>query len=289
MQFNGASLLSLHGVDKVLKPCRPLSIVLRLARLSGLGTRAAGYCFSVPNDKIELDITFACDLKCDNCNRSCKQAPSNERMTTTQVERFVKQSIDGGFRWRQIRISGGEATLHPELADICRILDEYRRTFSPSAAIQVITNGFGKHVASVLPKLPRGVRVINTSKQGPSQNFVFFNAAPADHLMYMRTDYANGCAIPADCGTGLNRYGYYPCAVGGGVDRVMGFDIGLKAIPSTQTQVRKQLSALCRFCGHFRRYAEGREHTHTNKEIISPLWQKAYEEYSRSKPRLTVY
>src|SRR5262249_20587376 len=63
-------------------------------------------------DFIEIDITYACNLNCYNCNRSCEQAPTGEHMTVEQVERFVAESVAAGKQWKRIRLLGGEPTVH---------------------------------------------------------------------------------------------------------------------------------------------------------------------------------
>jgi len=63
---------------------------------------------------IEIDITYACNLRCYNCNRSCTQAPTVERMTVDQIKKFVEESKASNLQWKRIRILGGEPTLHPD-------------------------------------------------------------------------------------------------------------------------------------------------------------------------------
>jgi molybdenum cofactor biosynthesis enzyme MoaA len=43
--------------------------------------------------EIEIEITSFCNLACYNCNRSVRQAPTNECMSLSQVERFVSESL----------------------------------------------------------------------------------------------------------------------------------------------------------------------------------------------------
>jgi hypothetical protein len=45
-------------------------------------------------DYAEIEITYKCNLKCINCNRSCAQAPSDLEMPVSDVENFVAQSIE---------------------------------------------------------------------------------------------------------------------------------------------------------------------------------------------------
>jgi MoaA/NifB/PqqE/SkfB family radical SAM enzyme len=44
-----------------------------------------------PNlSKIELDITYECNLKCLGCNRSCTQAPTKESLSLGDVRDLFK-------------------------------------------------------------------------------------------------------------------------------------------------------------------------------------------------------
>ena len=58
-----------------------------------------------------------------------------------------------------------------------------------------------------------------------------FNAAPVDSEEYMGVVYANACEVTEVAGVGLARFGYYPCAVAAGIDRVFGLDIGRRSLP----------------------------------------------------------
>ena len=123
----------------------------------------------------------------------------------------------------------------------------------------------------------------NLTKKVGNKFFHPFNVAPKDCKLYKYADYSNGCYITSVCGIGLTPYGYYPCAIAGGIDRVFGFDIGRKKIPSDGDSMKDQMKIFCKLCGHFR-YA-----LPVNKEVISPTWRKAYEEYKKRKPKLSLY
>ena len=92
---------------------RRWSIVRKLLRVSRLGTALCGVRHRRHRRLIEIDITYACNLQCFNCNRSCEQAPSAERMTREQIERFVGESIARGIRWERIRLLGGSPRFIP--------------------------------------------------------------------------------------------------------------------------------------------------------------------------------
>ena len=47
------------------------------------------YDYFTPNiNKVEIEITTACNLYCINCGRACSQAPSNESMSAEQIEKL---------------------------------------------------------------------------------------------------------------------------------------------------------------------------------------------------------
>ena len=59
---------------------------------------AVSKCFGRPfqpsRKYAEIDITYKCNLKCINCNRSCTQAPSGIEMPVADIEAFINQSIE---------------------------------------------------------------------------------------------------------------------------------------------------------------------------------------------------
>jgi MoaA/NifB/PqqE/SkfB family radical SAM enzyme len=73
--------------------------IKRFVRSQKIVTAIKGPQYKRSNEKIEIDITYKCNLRCANCNRSSAQAPSEERMTVAQIEKFVKESVDNGIRY----------------------------------------------------------------------------------------------------------------------------------------------------------------------------------------------
>lgn len=219
--------------------------------------------------RIEIDITWACDLRCPNCNRSCAQAPTGEQMTVAQVKNFVDESLERHKRWDRIRVLGGEPTLHPQLLLILSELNRYRTTF-PDVVVEIATHGHGERVQRVLRTLPDWVRVDNSHKAGPEQNFEPFNVAPIDTSL-RDADFRNGCPITAVCGIGLGPRGYTPCAVAGGIDRVVGLNAARRTLPDDHDDLFDQLDLFCRWCGHF----DPRPRA-VQEAVQSPSWVAAY-------------
>ena len=87
----------------------------------------------------------------------------------------------------------------------------------------------------MLDQLPPGVRVKNSAKSPGRRNRHFgFNVAPIDLAGFADADFSQGCYIHPIFGLGLTRSGYYPHPICGGIDRVFGFDIGLKSLPAAR-------------------------------------------------------
>jgi hypothetical protein len=248
--------------------------------------------FRTTLDALEIDLTFQCNLKCLNCDRSCSQAPDNSMMTIPQIEKFVQESVAADKRWARIRLMGGEPMLHPDIFEIVEVLDNYRREQSPATNIEIITSGFGNEVNDRLRRVPEGVGVVNSRKTSRYQEkFDAFNLAPCDKWYYFFTDFVNACWETGYIGCGLNRYGYYHCAPAGSIDRVFGFNMGIKKLPGDISAFDEQKRNLCKYCGHF---PPGEsilpEHKGTiHGEPRSKKWTAAYQKFAESPPVLSLY
>jgi hypothetical protein len=226
---------------------------------------------------IEIDITYRCNLRCPNCNRSCTQAPAAIDMPLTQLEAFLNDSLTAGVRWERIRLLGGEPTLHPELMAILGLLENYRTRYNPRLRLVLCTNGSGARVRRTLSRLPPNVIVKNTAKTTRARLFRPFNQAPIDLRRHRFADYACGCRILEDCGLGLTPQGYYPCAIAGGIDRVFGFGLGRLRLPPEQDEMQEMRERFCPLCGHFG-FAWP-----TQRSRMSTTWRRAYESYGHGQ------
>jgi hypothetical protein len=231
-------------------------------------------------DLVEIDVTWACNLRCYNCNRSCEQAPTGESLSVADVARFVDDSLHAGKVWRRIRVLGGEPTMHPELLPILRELLRYR-AHVPGVRIEIATHGHGPRVNAVLAALPPGIEVDDSHKTSREPAFATFNVAPIDLPSYASADYTNGCAVTSGCGIGLTPRGYYACAVAGGIDRVFGLGLERRALPADDDDLLDQLDAFCRLCGHFKREIEKPVHA----PVQSETWKRAYARWAAARSR----
>tara|TARA_Y100001933_G_scaffold257501_1_gene303996 strand:- start:3478 stop:4428 length:951 start_codon:yes stop_codon:yes gene_type:complete len=258
-----------------------LKAAWRHVRVSRLATRVLGPQYRRSRDMIEIDITYACNLHCRNCNRSVTQAPERKHMPLEMVQQFVRESISREKMWRRIRVLGGEPTLHPALDSIVQELQAYC-DWNPSCRLEIVTNGYGRAVESKLAALPRNIWVENSRKTSVIQpTFGPFNLAPCDDPRYSHADYSNGCAIMSECGMGLTPTGYYPCAVAGGIDRITNDGLGSDTLPDDSDDMLDAARQLCRLCGRFR---AGHFVPHNLRppllgEEVSPSWDRLYAEW----------
>jgi len=233
---------------------------------------------------IQLELTYNCNLKCLNCDRGCRQAPSEDFLSLSQVDYFLKETIQAGIKWQAIRLLGGEPTLHPQISDIVDRLLSYVHNHSPETQLVLRTNGYGEETRKILHKLPEAVEIIDSSKSTSQQEFFPVNLAPQDSAVYRWTNFSNACHIPVDCGFALTPSGYYPCGVAGAIDRIFGLDLGRAELPDPEDDMFDQLAAFCRLCGHFRVAKDRIGH-----EVCSASWRAVLEAYHQNPPKLTSY
>ena len=260
--------------------------VYRRYRIRPLPTLLLGPQYRRSRDLIEIDITYRCNLRCINCNRSIARAPEDLDLPFEKVAEFVEDSLRRGIRWRRIRLLGGEPTAHPDFLRIVELLRGYRSRGNP-CSIEVVTNGYGEDVARVLARVPSDVWIENSRKRpGIQPRFRPFSTAPSDDPDYTDADFSNGCEIMQSCGAGLTPTGYYPCAIAGGIDRIAGERHGRERLPDSSDDMADILEWSCRLCGRFK---DGHHLPDfvplpvLTTEQISPTWERLYGEWNRRR------
>jgi hypothetical protein len=240
-----------------------------------------GQEFPPTNNKIEIDITYNCNLQCPQCNRFLGVAPCQLQMSVSQINKFLKESIEQKRKWEGIWLSGGEPILHPDIAEIVSLLAKFKKEYSPDTQIYILTNGLSKDKLSILPEQ---ISVYDSQKDKFGPRHIPMMAAPRDLPAYKNADFSNGCYIPAMCAIGLGPYGYYHCTVAAAIDRIIGLNIGRKHLPSPQDNMIDLYRAFCGYCGFFIRSDKSRKGL-----VITESWKEYLEKYARNKPALTHY
>jgi len=263
---------------RLLRALYVLRALYRWLRVQRPLTAVLGPQYRRSRDRIEIDITYRCNLRCLNCNRSCRQAPESLDISEDRIRDFVQASLDRRLAWRSIRVLGGEPTLHPRFHEIIAELRRYTAQV-PSCSLEVCTNGHGPFVAAQLARLPEDVYVESSSKEGDLQpDFRPFNLAPRDDLRYAAADFRNGCSIMESCGMGLGPGGYFPCALAAGIDRVAGDGAGRATLPHPEDSMEDLAARFCAVCGRFRdgHYVPKPLRRPLTGEPISRSWKDFY-------------
>ncbi|WP_291329781.1 radical SAM protein [Desulfovibrio sp. UCD-KL4C] len=259
----------------------------RSLRVKKYPTFIFGPQYKRSRDCIEIDITYRCNLRCLNCNRSINKAPENLDISLAMIDNFVSDSLIRNIHWKRIRILGGEPTLHPHFVSIVKKILKYRDSMGRgNVSIEVVTNGHGSYVQKQLNSLPSDVYIEN-SKKTPQEKLKFrpFSWAPQDFGQYSNNSYVNGCQIMKLCGMGLTPMGYYPCAISGGIDRIAKKQCGRNKIPTFDDDMKDILEWACSLCG---RFLDGHHIPQKlllplTEELISPSWVKLYQDWQTKK------
>jgi hypothetical protein len=207
----------------------------------------------------------------------CRQAPAKKRISEKHVKEVIRDSIKRGHKWKRIVVSGGESILEDNFFKILELVRKYRAEYSPKTKLVVLTNGRGDRVKELLKKVPKDVTIINSNKTSSySPHFISINAAPIDNPKFKSANFKAGCRITSKFGITRNWNGYYCCATGSAIDRVMKFNLGRKNFPEDNDNFEDQKDMLCRYCGSFLSCDYRNE-----KGYQSKSWKKAFAKYNQ--------
>ena len=234
---------------------------------------------------VKLEIMNRCNMACVNCSRMCGPAPSDEMMTVDQIKKFVKETFEQNWKWNEILLFGGEPTLHPNLLEMVEVLNTYREK-DPTVKLLINSNHIRQDVIKSLPKYVGLRGWLKTSNFQKGHEAV--NKAPIDvgHSLVFEN---NPCLAHDSCGFSLSKYGYYFNGSCYTIDRILGFDIGVKTLKEVLDSKFKllddQQAILCKYCGR----ALPAKDKKSDTQITSPFWAKTFTEYAAHKPTLTLY
>jgi len=248
--------------------------------------------------RIIIDITNRCNLNCIDCNRLCGpgQAPAADHMHPLQIEHFIKECLHEGRRWDIIRIEGGEPSLNPWLPEIVDLMVSCKKELFPHGQLIVYSNGNATETKQILELLPVDVTKIDSQKSDLLQpDHRPITVAPCDKDIFAGHDFSVGCSLPAHFGLGLNLAGFYPHPICGAIDRVFGFDLGLKALPRDDFEdFHKTRSKLCHLCGWYLYMGINLHYDLLfgpveRKGTVSRTWKAALDHFRENPPLLSTY
>lgn len=74
----------------------------------------------LPQNSYRMSITSACNMKCEYCHNEGNKII--QMLSKEDIELLVKNSKDFGIK--EIRLTGGEPLIHPQIEEICQMLTE---------------------------------------------------------------------------------------------------------------------------------------------------------------------
>lgn len=74
----------------------------------------------IPRNCYRMSIISSCNMKCNYCHNEGNTKV--DMLTKDDIEKIVKDSE--GFGLKEIRLTGGEPLIHPQIFDICKMLSE---------------------------------------------------------------------------------------------------------------------------------------------------------------------
>jgi len=226
-------------------------------------------------NRITLDITYECDLKCPNCNRLCGILPRKNEISLSSIEEFINKSIELKKKWVHIYITGGEPSFHSRVKDIfkqvIRYVEFHKKEFDNNLTVKYCTNNHSKKSRQVLKSLPDFI-VYNSYKKNSEQIFKPMCVAPVD-LGFYDDNNLHPCIECCNYGMTLNYRGYYPCGESAAIDDVLiKKNLGIKKLEDvTLERMAEILHETCRYCGY---YFDQFGTMRNSKLMVSSTWKQ---------------
>lgn len=207
----------------------------------------------IPNiHKLELCLTYRCNVRCKNCLTLCTQAPFIGDLSIESINKILVESVEIGHVWESIILHGGEPTLHPKYLDICKILSDYKNAHNNGMTLHACSNGSNDFVNTQLEQSAKmGIKSevsvkIGTNKRisGEGIPYVPVNESPQD----LNMGYTVGCYMTAECGICYNYKGFFECSAAAAAARVFDYDPLCTSVKDITAGLF--ISAFPSHCGH---------------------------------------
>lgn len=224
--------------------------------------------------KLELHLTYVCNLACRYCNRGSNFATGHTRdMTVADVLVALREISEPVER---IILIGGEPTLHNEVVEIARLC------LAACRDVVVYSNEFLPRSRDVLEKLASlGIRNLGGSeKRQGSADFGGQNAT----VMWSPADFGHARTEPCawagtrSCGYSVDAAGMTACAIGGFVDGVLGLGVRGR-VGLDLAEARRLLPELCAHCGSYWPYDQPSPLFAYRGHLVSREWLAALERW----------
>ncbi len=192
--------------------------------------------------RFEIPITYRCDRTCQWCDRLIGIIPWKDSDVTLDDVRKAGVLVKSyELKITLLKVTGGEPTLHPHLAQICRMLADWT---IGERMVRISTNKTRREFPGIagigLRRSP--VKTFGGSKirtEGIHQpNFL----SPVD--LRLESSCVARCRLMQRCGLVFDAFGFTFCHYAGPVGRLLGID------PYGPEPVTKRNKEICRHCIH---------------------------------------
>lgn len=187
-------------------------------------------------------------------------------LSLDDIDQFIQQVKDMG-NVKDIRVMGGEPTVHPLFEEIClKLKSGLMDTGSIKGEAYVVTNGLVKRDSCLRPfiQVPMAIRpLVHTCAL----------VAPKDLKIPFRTDV---CPTPWMWGISFNKLGWYPCGPGGAIARLFKLEHIRKNSIVSADDWKDSIFDVCSRCQN---YAMERLTEINHGRLITESYQKAIDAY----------
>jgi len=198
--------------------------------------------------RIELNLTYRCNLHCRYCNKSSNVAPVHT--PDIQLPEFADKLRQLKLKMTpyEVVLIGGEPTLHPQILEFPDLI----RSIWTDCRVTIFSNGYTEETRKVLGQLEK----MNVSNWPPTVKTSGGAIFPWRTWQLMRSDGGQPPRIgpcrfqpfgEMNCGFSIDSIGIGPCPITGTLDGI--FDLGVRTWDWDEVLSMRRLPELCRFCG----------------------------------------
>jgi len=234
--------------------------------------------------RLELNITFRCQLKCRSCNRLCNLTRLDDPMTVAQIEMLVARIAAEKKHVKRIKLVGGEPTIHPEFWRICEVLSEGHKA-GWIDKINVNTNCVTQRQFVDKP-LPVGCHWQLSPPSKKQHRPCLWS--PID----LGLESKGPCKMVRVCGFSLDVKGWLPCSAAIAIARLFGMEDLYRPLDGPLPTKAWGMSTLCPNClfGVDEQSIKGRKFREMpiSWDRASPRWDKAIQKYFQEHPECSL-
>jgi hypothetical protein len=192
--------------------------------------------------RVELNITYDCNLKCKGCNRICDKTRLYPDMSVEQVKEFTDKLRSEDRYTSRVKVVGGEPTVHPQFLEIIEVLS-VACVEGRIGKVAVNTNGVTarQYVGMTLP--PGISWKFSPPKKKRHRPFLW---SPKDLCLLSH----GPCKMTRVCGYSLDSKGWLPCSAAPAIVKMFDLEYLYKPFDGPLPEKPWGMEELCQDCIH---------------------------------------